>query len=137
MAAGPLLIIVIAILISLASLGLLIYAIVDISKAEFPGQGTLIWIDSMTVLAEAQNKDDAWTFIDYMLRPEVIADATNFVFYANANAAATELVDPEISGDPHIYPPAEVRERLFSETVLANRAQRLRTRTWTRIKTAN
>lgn len=102
-----------------------------------PKQGTLIWIDSMTVLAEAPNKDNAWTFLDYMLRPEVIADATNYLFYANANAAATAVIDPEIAGDPNIYPPAEVREKLFSETVLSNKAQRLRTRTWTRIKTGN
>ena len=102
-----------------------------------PKQGTLVWVDSMTVLAGAENKDEAHAFIDYILRPEVIAEVTNFMFYANANAAATDLVNPEITGDPNIYPPAEVQARLYAEVPLGNRAQRTRTRTWTRIKTGN
>lgn len=100
-----------------------------------PQQGSLVWVDSMTILAEADNSEAAHQFINYMLRPEVIAEATNYLFYANANSAATELVDPMISGDPNIYPTPDVLARLFSEEVLGNKAQRLRTRTWTRIKT--
>ncbi len=102
-----------------------------------PQQGTLVWVDSMAVLAGANNTEAAHTFINYMLRPEVGAEASNYLFYANANAAATELVDPFITGDPNIYPTVEVQELLFAEQTLANRAQRLRTRTWTRIKTGN
>ena len=45
-------------------------------------------------------------FIDYMLRPEVIAAITNAVSYPNPNLAATALVEPEIRDDPGIYPPA-------------------------------
>ncbi|MES0884576.1 extracellular solute-binding protein [Roseibium sp. SCP14] len=100
-----------------------------------PKQGSLVWVDSFLVLSDAANKDAAAKFIDYMMRPDVIADATNFIFYANANSAATELVDPEITGDPNIYPTPEVMERLYPEVALNNKAQRLRTRTWTRIKT--
>ncbi len=100
-----------------------------------PKQGSLVWVDSMITLADADNKDAATKFINYMLRPEVAAEATNFIYYANANAAADDLVDPEITGDPNIYPTPEVMERLYPEVALGNKAQRLRTRTWTRIKT--
>ncbi|NVO57413.1 extracellular solute-binding protein [Rhodobacteraceae bacterium B1Z28] len=100
-----------------------------------PKQGSLVWVDSMITLADAENKDAAAKFIDYMLRPEVAAEATNFLYYANANAAANDLVDAEITGDPNIYPTPEVMERLYPEVALGNKAQRLRTRTWTRIKT--
>ncbi|MDA7949688.1 MAG: polyamine ABC transporter substrate-binding protein [Hyphomicrobiaceae bacterium] len=100
-----------------------------------PQQGTLAYVDNFLLLADSANKEAAQTFLDYMMRPEVIADASNFIFYANANAASKEFVDPAITGDPNIYPPAEIMDRLYAEIPLGNKAQRLRTRTWTRIKT--
>lgn len=100
-----------------------------------PQQGTLAYVDSFLTLADSANKEEAQAFLDYMMRPEVIADASNFVFYANANVASKEFVDAAITGDPNIYPPAEIMERLYAEVPLGNKAQRLRTRTWTRIKT--
>ncbi|MBU2980212.1 extracellular solute-binding protein [Lentibacter algarum] len=102
-----------------------------------PKQKTLIWIDAITVLADAPNPDAANKFLDYIMRPQVIADATNYVFYANANKAAFELVDPEITGDPNIYPSNEVIDGLFPDVTLPNRAQRMRTRAWTKIVTGN
>ncbi|WP_428642715.1 extracellular solute-binding protein [Roseibium sp.] len=102
-----------------------------------PQQGTLAYVDSFLVLADSTNKEAAHVFLDYMMRPEVIADASNFVFFANANAASKEFVDPAITGNPNIYPPTEIMERLYAEIPLGNKAQRLRSRTWTRIKTGH
>lgn len=95
-----------------------------------PHEGTLLWFDSMAIPADAPHPKAAHAFIDFMLRPEAIAELTNSVFFANANAASTALVDPDVSGDPDIYPPAEVRARLFSEQLLPLRQQRERTRIW-------
>lgn len=96
-----------------------------------PREGTLIWFDTMAIPVDAPHPQAALAFIDYMLRPEAIAELTNSVFFANANSAATLLVDPAVSGDPDIYPPQEVRARLFSEQLLSLRTQRDRTRIWT------
>lgn len=96
-----------------------------------PREGTLIWFDSMAIPVDAPHPQAAHAFIDYMLRPEAIAELTNSVFFANANRAAQPLVDPAVSGDPDIYPPQEVRARLFSEQLLPLRTQRERTRLWT------
>ena len=63
--------------------------------------------------------------------PEAIAELTNELFFANANRAATPLLDEAVSGDPDIYPPEAVRARLFAEEVLSLREQRQRTRLWT------
>jgi putrescine transport system substrate-binding protein len=96
-----------------------------------PVEGTLIWFDTMAIPADAPHPQAAHAFIDFMLRPEAIAELTNSVFFANANQAATALVDEAIAGDPDIYPPAEVRARLFSEQLIPLRQQRERTRIWT------
>jgi putrescine transport system substrate-binding protein len=73
----------------------------DVSLAyTVPKTGAPAWFDLWCIPADAANVDNAHAFIDYMLRPEVIAAATNYTGYANANAAALSFVDPVIAGDP-------------------------------------
>jgi len=70
-----------------------------------------------------------------MLRPEVIARASNYIGYANANRSATALVDPSITGNPAIYPDPATMERLVPSVVLSPKLERRRSRAWTKIKT--
>ncbi|MEZ5841524.1 MAG: extracellular solute-binding protein [Hyphomicrobiales bacterium] len=100
-----------------------------------PKEGTLMWVDLMAVPVDAPNADAAYRFIDYMLRPEVIAEVTNTVFFANANAAANANVDEAILADEGIYPAAEVMSRLFPDLPLGPAEQRARTRLWAKVKT--
>lgn len=100
-----------------------------------PKEGAAVWTDVMAIPADAPNPDEAHAFIDFMMRPDVIAEASNAVAYANANMAATDLVDDDIRSDPGIYPPPEVKERLFTLPTYDQRTLRTVTRTWTRIRT--
>ncbi len=100
-----------------------------------PKQGAMMWIDMMAIPADAPHPGNALKFIDYILRPKVAAQITDAVDYANANRAATKLVDPRIADDPAIYPSAAVRARLFFDTPVTPQYERLRTRAWMRIKT--
>jgi putrescine transport system substrate-binding protein len=45
-------------------------------------------------------------------------------------------VDPRILNDPSVYPTPEVEARLYKSAEVAPALERIRTRTWTRIKTA-
>lgn len=96
-----------------------------------PQEGTLIWFDTMAIPVDAPHPEAARAFIDYMLKPEAIAELTNTLYFANANAASAPLLDKAVSGDPDIYPPTEVRATLFPERIQSLREQRLRTRLWT------
>lgn len=100
-----------------------------------PREGAILWIDVMAIPADAPHPDNAHRFIDFLLQPEVIAGVSNYVAYANANSAATPLLDEEVRDDPGIYPPAAVKARLTTAKVMPQQLQRLRVRTWTRIKT--
>lgn len=104
---------------------------------EIPQQRTLIWIDAFTILKDAPNPSAAYKFLDYMMRPQVAADATNYLWYPTANEAAFDLIDEEITGDSNIYPSQSVIDGLFPDTVLPNKSMRLRTRAWTKITTGN
>jgi putrescine transport system substrate-binding protein len=79
-----------------------------------PKEGAISAFDLMAIPADAPHPDNAHKFINFIMQPEVTADITNFVFYASANAAATEFVDEEIRNNPGIYPPADVAAKLFA-----------------------
>lgn len=100
-----------------------------------PKEGANIWFDGMLIPKDAPHPNNAHLFLDFLMRPEVIAEVTNFTYYANANQAANELVDPEITGDPRIYPTEEMQARLYGTRILSPEMLRARTRTWQRIKT--
>ena len=100
-----------------------------------PKEGSGMWFDNLYIPADAPHKENAYLFLNYMLRPEVIAASTDYIGYANANKSATPLVDPKIAGNIAIYPDASTLERLQTTEVLAPKEERKRSRTWTKIKT--
>ena len=100
-----------------------------------PKEGALMWFDTMAIPKDAKHPENAHKFIDYVLRPAVIAAISNVVNYPNGNAAATPLVNEEVRNDPAVYPDAETKSKLFSNVVYTPAYDRLVTRAWTRIKT--
>jgi putrescine transport system substrate-binding protein len=100
-----------------------------------PREGSTDWYDVMYLPSDAPHVDNAYLFLDFMLRPEIIARASNYTGYANANRSANALVDPAITGDPAIYPDAETMLRLHASKILPPKLERRRSRTWTKIKT--
>lgn len=100
-----------------------------------PDAGAEVWFDLVAIPSDAPHPNNAHLFLNYILRPEVVAEISNFVTYANANAAATQFVDEEIKTNPAIYPPPEVKAKLFPNPIHTAEYDRLLTRAWTRIKT--
>jgi putrescine transport system substrate-binding protein len=96
-----------------------------------PREGTLIWQDSLAIPKDAPHPEAAKAFIEFMLRPDSVAELTNTLYFANANQAATPLVDAQVRNDPDIYPSAEVRARLYADSSMALPDMRQRTRLWT------
>lgn len=104
-------------------------------KVIVPKEGAQVVIDVMAVPKDAPHPENAHRFIDFILRPDVIAPITNSVGYANAVPASEALVDPEIRSDAAIYPPEEVRKKFFMVSPAPRDYERSRTRSWTRVKT--
>jgi putrescine transport system substrate-binding protein len=99
-----------------------------------PKEAAMMSVDMLGIPADAPHPGNALRFIDYLLRPAVIADITNAVSYPNPNLAATPLVKPAIRDDHAVYPPEEVRRRLYIDLPAPADYERARTRAWTRLK---
>jgi putrescine transport system substrate-binding protein len=99
-----------------------------------PKEGSNITYNALLIPVGAPHPRAAHKFINFILDPHVIADITNDIHYGNDNLSARPFVKPEILDDPAIYPPPQVRARLFLPTEYDAKYQRLQTRAWTRIK---
>jgi len=100
-----------------------------------PREGSQVWFDVFAIPKDAPAPEAAYKFLNYMLEPKVIARASNFTQYANANAAATPLVDPAVRDNPNVYPTPEVFKRLFVTTTKDQALLREVNRQWTRVLT--
>jgi putrescine transport system substrate-binding protein len=100
-----------------------------------PKEGAMVYFDMFAIPKDAKNTDEAYQFLNYLLRPDVVANISNHVYYANANKPATPLLSAEVRDNPGIYPPADVRAKLFTQSVLSPKIDRVVTRSWTKVKT--
>lgn len=99
-----------------------------------PKEGAPVWVESLVLLSDAPNPQQGLAFIDYMLRPEVIAQSSNYLSYANANKDARSLVDEKVRENPGVYPSKAVLDTLFPLEPLPLKLERVRTRVWSKVK---
>ncbi|VEF10907.1 polyamine ABC transporter substrate-binding protein [Pseudomonas fluorescens] len=100
-----------------------------------PREGAPVWVENLVQLNDAPHPEQGLAFINYMLRPEVIAQASNYLSYPNANKDATPLVEQKIRDNPGVYPSRKVLDTLFPLEPLPLKMERVRTRTWNTVKT--
>ena len=99
-----------------------------------PKEGAPQWFDMLAIPKDAKHPEAAYAFMNFLMKPEVMAEITNFVQLPNGNAAATALVDEAIRKDPGIYPSQETMAKLYAFPDLPAKVQRTMTRSWTTIK---
>jgi len=100
-----------------------------------PREGSLLWFDGMFIPSDAPHPNNAMLFIDFVLRPQNLADISNAISYANASRDARKYMHRELLQDPAIYPTPEIMNTLQPNKALPPKQERLRTRTWAHFKT--
>ena len=99
-----------------------------------PSEGAQMWFDQMAIPADAPNPDAAHVFLNFIMDAQNMADASNYVDYANGNEASKPLLEEDVIGDPAIYPSDAAMANTFTTTPYPPRVQRTVTRLWTKIK---
>jgi putrescine transport system substrate-binding protein len=100
-----------------------------------PKEGALMWLDSFAIPADAPHSENALAFINFMLKPDIAARNSNYVYYANGNEGSQDQLNDDVIGDPAIYPDEATVSKLFTTTPNDPRTQREVTRIWTEVKT--
>jgi putrescine transport system substrate-binding protein len=94
-----------------------------------PKEGVEVGFDMLAIPADAPHKDAALAFINFVLRPEVMAGITNVTHYPNAVPASRPMI-----ADLSVFPSAEEMARYFTIGAVPQTAERSRTRLWARFK---
>jgi spermidine/putrescine transport system substrate-binding protein len=98
-----------------------------------PKEGTVIWVDAMTITARTRNLEGACKFIDFILDAKIGAQLSNFKRYASPNAASLPLIRPEDRQNREIYPDdAMIKTMEYIQDV--QNATRLYDEVWTAVK---
>ncbi|WP_416884256.1 polyamine ABC transporter substrate-binding protein [Marivita sp.] len=99
-----------------------------------PVEGALMWFDQMAIPVDAPNPEAAHVFLNFMMDAQNMAQASNYVYYANGNAASKEFLNEDVIGDTAIYPDDATLEKLYTTTPFPPAEQRSLTRMWTKVK---
>ena len=99
-----------------------------------PKEGAQLWFDILAIPKDAPHAAEAHAFINFLLKPDVMAGITNQVRYPNAIPASASAIRADVAAEPAVSPPADVRARFFTIGPVSPEASRARARMWARFK---
>jgi spermidine/putrescine transport system substrate-binding protein len=105
------------------------------TKYVVPSEGTLFWMDTWVMMADAPHPNATYAWFDFIERPEVQALETTTTGYATPNLEAKKLVPQEMLDDPAVFPPEDVMANLEgADPASTDNADRLAV--WTEFKSS-
>jgi spermidine/putrescine transport system substrate-binding protein len=101
----------------------------------YPAEGYIVWMDSVALLSDAQNVDEAYEFLNFIMAPENAALISNYARYANGITGSEEFMDPEMASAPEVVIPEEHRANGRFLPTCSPEATELYSRIWTELQT--
>lgn len=86
----------------------------------YPKDGFIISIDSMAIPAGATHLQNAYRFINFILRPDIAKKISLETGYASPNEGAVKLMPKSILSNPIIYPDPKVLKRSIVQADVGN-----------------
>jgi spermidine/putrescine transport system substrate-binding protein len=90
-----------------------------------PSEGSLFWLDTWVMMADAPHPNASYAFLDFIHRPDIQALETEYNGYATPNVEARKLVSQELLDDPAIFPPEDVMPNLEGAEDTSGNNQRI------------
>jgi spermidine/putrescine transport system substrate-binding protein len=100
----------------------------------YPKEGFSIWVDSFAILKNAPNLENAYKFIDFMLRPEIAKQASLAIGHSTANHAAMKLMPKKLRFNPIYNPDAKTMQRGKIQLDIPEKERRIYEKYWEKLK---
>ena len=100
----------------------------------YPKEGYILWMDSVMLLKDAQNTEEAYQFLDFIMKPENAALISNFARYANGIAGSAEFMDPEMATAPEVIIPEEFKSAGHFLPTCNEKSREYMTAIWTELQ---
>lgn len=103
-----------------------------------PDEGSNVWIDAWCVTKDAKNKENAQAWINFMCRPDIALKNFEYITYSTPNVAAQEEIeDEQIRNSPIAFPDQSVLDRCETFVYLGEKADRMYSDYWKKIKSGS
>lgn len=100
-----------------------------------PKEGSNVWIDSWVIPKNAQNKENAEKFINFLCRPDIAKMNFDYITYSTPNTAARELIeDDAIRNSTIAFPDASQLNRCETFNYLGTKFDNIYNELWREIK---
>lgn len=100
----------------------------------YPEDGFVIWLDNLAIPKNPPHRENAYKFVNFMLRPDIAAKIAIDNNYPTANLAAQKLLPPEMRNSPIVYPSHEVLKRGEYQTDIGDKALGIYEKYWEQLK---
>ena len=100
----------------------------------YPKEGYIVWMDSVTLLADAQNVDNAYAFLNFIAVPENAAMISAFARYANGIAGSDAFMPEDMKTAPEVVVPEAFKAAGHFLPTCSPRAQEYMTAIWTELQ---
>ena len=102
---------------------------------QIPKEGAQMWVDMMSIPNDAPNSENAHLFLNFILKPEVMAMISNKVKFPNGIPDSKKFISKDILDNRAIYPDQDILNKLFIAEIANPQVDRVMTRQWINIKT--
>lgn len=100
-----------------------------------PKEGSNLWIDSWVIPKNAEHKENAEEFINFLCRPDIAKMNFDYITYSTPNTAARELIeDPKIRNSKIAFPDAKDLSRCETFRFLGDKADATYNELWREVK---
>lgn len=101
-----------------------------------PKEGSNIWFDSWVIPKNANNKENAEKWIDFLCRPDIAKMNFDYITYSTPNQAAKELLPKEIQENPALFPDIDRLNNCEVFQYLGTDADNLYNTLWKQVKSS-
>ena len=99
----------------------------------YPKEGYPLFMDSVTLLSDAKNVDEAYIFFDFIMEPENAAMISAFARYANGISGSDEFMPEDMKNAPEVVTPEEHKAAGHFLPTCSPKAQEYMTAIWTEL----
>jgi spermidine/putrescine transport system permease protein len=102
-----------------------------------PKEGSNIWIDSWVIPKNAEHKENAEKFINFLCRPDIALMNFEYITYSTPNEAARELIEDESIRNSEIaFPDLSKYDNLETFQYLGTEADQVYGNLWNKVKSS-
>ena len=100
----------------------------------YPKEGYPLWMDSVALLKDAKNVDEAHQFLNFIMEPENAALISSFARYANGIKGSDAFMPEDMKTAPEIIVPADLKAAGKFLPTCSKKAQEYYNAIWTELR---